>query len=165
MVSAYLMHQRWQAPVGGEARYPKYRMFFPLAAGGTLATLLMPAAYLASSGVAGFPWLAAAIAGVSALLFNLMFAASALGFRNLMQAIVSEQNASGRLFGIQGTIQMAVNAVAILGLSAIFAAFGLGTALMIATGLYAAYGVFQALVVPRLLFTDAERGEAAKSPR
>jgi biotin carboxylase len=160
MVSAYLMHGRWKAPVGGEAKYPRYRPFFGLAAGGTLATLLMPAAAFAAAGVAGFPWLAAALAGASALAFNLMFSASALGFRNLMQGIVSEQNASGRLFGIQGTILMAVNALAILGLSAIFAAFGLGAALSITTAIYAAYGVFQAFVGPRLLFTEQERKTA-----
>jgi|GEM_PF-1878891 len=164
MVSAYLMHQRWKAPASGEAKYPKYRPFFGLAAGGTLATLLMPGAAFAAAGVAGFPWLAAALAGLSALAFNLFFSASALGFRNLMQGIVSEQNASGRLFGIQGTILMAVNALAILGLSGIFAAFGLTTALAITTGLYAAYGVFQALVAPRLLFTAQERAAAPRKP-
>jgi biotin carboxylase len=157
MVSAYLMHQRWNAPTAGEAKYPKYRMFFGLAAGGTMATLLMPGAAFAAAGVAGFPWLAAALAGASALTFNLFFSASALGFRNLMQGIVSEQNASGRLFGIQGTILMGVNALAILGLSGIFAAFGLTTALAITTGIYAVYGLFQALVAPRLLFTKQER--------
>lgn len=167
MLSAYLMNKRWQAPVGAEAKYPKYKVFFRLAFGGTLSTLLIPLAFhvggaeAAQAAAAGnpnaFPWMAAGIAALGALLFNLLFASSALGFRNLMQGIVSEQGASGRLFGIQGTILMAVNALAILGISALFATVGLGAAFWIASGIYAVLGAIELFIAPKLLFSKAER--------
>lgn len=148
--AAWAMHKYWQPPAADAPKFPKYKMFFPLAFGGTLATALMPVATIVAS--AGHMWSAATLAGLSAMLFNLLFTASALGFRNLMQGIVSDAGASGRLFGIQGTIIMGGSALAILGLSALFVTVGLVTAFAITSGIYVLYGGIQLITGPGLLF-------------
>lgn len=152
MPSAWAMHKYWKAPLADAAKLPKYKMFFPLAFGGTLATALMPLAAMVASN--GQLWGAAALAGLSAILFNLLFTASALGFRNLMQGIVSDVGASGRLFGIQGTFMMGVSALAILGLSMLYETVGLVTAFAITSAIYVLYGLFQLLLGKHLLFPD-----------
>ena len=55
---------------------------------------------------------------------------------------------------------MATNAVGIVGLSSLFVALTMGSALWIVTGLYAAFGLFEFIVAPRLLFTPVERATA-----
>lgn len=152
IVAAWAMHKYWQAPAADAAKMPKYKIFFPLAFGGTLATVLMPVAALVASN--GNLRGAAALAGLSAVLFNLLFTASALGFRNLMQGIVSDAGASGRVFGIQGTFMMGVSALAILSLSVLFATVGLITAFAITSTIYVLYGLIQLLAGPHLLFPN-----------
>lgn len=152
MAAAWAMHRYWQAPAAGAAKLPAYRMFFPLAFGGTLATALMPVAAMVAA--SGHMVEAAALAGLSAILFNLLFAASALGFRNLMQGIVSEVGATGRVLGIQGTFMMGVSALAILGFSLLFATVGVIWAFAITSGVYVLYGLVQLVAGPSLLFPD-----------
>jgi hypothetical protein len=152
-VASHLMEHRWKAPKTKEDRWGAYRVFFPLAFAGAAATLLVPAAV---SFVAQ-PWIGAAIVAGASFLFNLFCTGSSLGFRNLMQGIANEEGAAGRIFGIQNTFLMATNALAIGGLSAVFAATGISTAFWIACGLFAAIGAFELFVAPKLLFSKAER--------
>lgn len=150
--AAWAMHRYWQAPGAGDPKLPGYRIFFPLAFGGTLATTLIPVSVMVAQ--SGYFWSAAALAGISAILFNLLFTASALGFRNLMQGIVSEVGASGRLFGIQGTFMMGFSALAILALSALFERMDLLTAFTVTSVVYVFYGGVQLIIGKRLLFPD-----------
>ncbi len=158
LISAWAMHRYWRAPTPEGARYPAYRMFFPMAFLATVFTLLMPVALNLLH--LGHFWLGAAIAGASNLLFNLLFEPAKLGFRTYTQGLVRDEGAPGRIFGIQMTIIMATNAVGIVGLSSLFVALTMGSALWIVTGLYAAFGLFEFIVAPRLLFTPVERATA-----
>ncbi|MEW5545728.1 hypothetical protein [Pseudomonas soli] len=153
IVSAWAMHKYWRAPSAGMSQWASYKFFFPLAFAGTLATALMPVAvYVALAGALA---VAAVLAALSAILFNLLFTASSLGFRNLMQGIVSEAGASGRVLGIQGMFIMGTSALAILGLSAIFETMGLLAAFITTSAIYIGYGILQLLYGRRLIFSDS----------
>lgn len=155
IAAAWTMHKHWHAPVTDAKKLSRYKIFFPLALGGTLATALMPVAALTS---VSSPLGSAGLAGLSVLLFNLQFTASALGFRNLMQGMVSDAGASGRLLGIQGTFIMGISAVTILGLSTLFATVDLITALVITSIVYVSYGIVQFFMGPTLLFPEECKG-------
>ncbi|QBF25662.1 hypothetical protein EXN22_08135 [Pseudomonas tructae] len=151
IISAWAMHKYWRASSGAVSQWQRYKFFFPLAFAGTLATALMPVAvHVAQSGALA---MAAVLASLSAILFNLLFTASALGFRNLMQGIVSEVGASGRILGIQGMFIMGTSALAILGLSAIFATMTLLAAFITTSAIYIGYGIVQLLLGRRLIFS------------
>lgn len=152
IISAWAMHRYWKAPAVDSEKWASYRIFFPLAFAGTLSILLLPIAV--NFGLNGDTSASAVLACAASLLFNLFFTASALGFRNLMQGIVSEVGASGRLFGIQGLFMMGTSAVAVLFLSVVFSVFNLFVAFLTAAILFSLYGLLQLLLGRRLLFSE-----------
>ncbi len=162
LISAELNHKLWKEPKPGEPRYNAYRVYFPMAFAAMLATLLIPASLPLVS--AGRPLLAAGVVGFGNFLYNLLYTPPSIGFRNLMQAIAKEQEASGRVFGIAGTVLMGTSGAVTFALGLVFAAFSLSTALWLTTGLFALYGLFQLVAAPRLLFTPAERSRKALQP-
>jgi hypothetical protein len=88
-------------------------------------------------------------------LFNCLVTLPKLAFQTLLQSLVSEQDACGKVYGLVGVFCVGSSAIVPYLFTLLFERTNIQHALWVSAGLYAGFGVFQSLVGPCLVLSPA----------